>query len=49
MRAFETVIEAKKPDYDGRICYLEQHAFRKQEVVRSCFFTDRKEGYKKAK
>lgn len=49
-RAFETVIEAKEPDYAGRLYYLEQHTSgRPQEIVRSCFYMDPKESFKKAK
>ena len=50
IRAFETVIEAKEPDFTGRLYYLEQHTSgRPQEIVRSCFYMDPKEGYLKAK
>ena len=50
IRAFETVIEAKEPDYAGRLYYLEQHTSgRPQEIVRSCLYMVPKEGYEKAK
>ena len=50
IRAFETVIEAKEPDYSGRLYYLEQHTSgRPQEIVRSCLYMVPKEGYEKAK
>ena len=50
MRAFETVIEDKEPDYAGRLYYLEQHtAGRAQEMVRSCLYMEPKERYLKAK
>ena len=50
MRAFETVIEDKEPDYAGRLYYLEQHtAGRAQEMVRSCLYMKPKEGYLTAK
>ena len=50
MRAFQTVIESREPDYAGRLYYLEQHtAGRAQELVRSCLYMKPEEGYPKAK
>ena len=37
IRAFETLIEAKEPDYASKLYYLEQYtSARAQELVRSC-------------
>ena len=50
IRAFESVIETREPDYAGRLYYLEQHtAGRAQELVRSCLYMKAEEGYVKAK
>ena len=50
IRAFETVIEAKEPNYAGRLYYLEQHTSgRPQEIVRSCLYMVPKEDYEKVK
>ena len=50
IRAFNTVIEPREPDYAGRLNYLEQHTSgRPQEIVRSCLYMAPKEGYTKAK
>ena len=50
IRAFDTVIEPREPDYAGRLYYLEQHTSgRPQEIVRSCLYMAPKEGYTKAR
>ena len=50
IRAFETVIETREPDYAGRLYYLEQHtAGRPQELIRSCLYMNAEAGYLKAR
>lgn len=50
MRAFQAVIEAREPDYAGRLYYLEQHtAGRAQILVRSCLYKNAIDGYLKVK
>ena len=50
IRAFDTVIEPREPDYDGRLYFLEQHtSARPQEIERSCLYMAPKEGYTKVR
>ena len=50
IRAFETVIETREPDYAGRLYYLEQHtAGIPQELIRSCLYMEAEAGYLKAR
>ena len=50
IRAFETLIEAKEPDYASKLYYLEQYTSgRAQELVRSCLHMPHKEGYLKGR
>ena len=50
IRAFDTIIASKEPDYSSKLYYLEQYTTgRPQELVKSCLHMDPEEGYKKAR
>ena len=50
IRAFDTLIASREPDFSSKLYYLEQYtAGRPQELVKSCLHMKPKEGYYKAR